>query len=764
MNQKLYFVVTLFSYLFVHDLVWAAPENLDELFTRKARAASASWGYNYLEQKQRPYEWQPETLCYKDITTGREVWRLTSTPSKKNAFHDDITMTPWSADGKRLAISSDRDTGAFNRLTYPVWFVMRTDGTGMRPVLDGPARVNSHTPYFHWSPQLPDVYYEFGRNRSGLTGLNPVGLYKTTVQDSTETRSLLLTFPTTKTAEMKLDKIISSDGRKVIAMPYTEGWFYPATVFPENSAALDDPDGYTEGRQLGVWGDSPTTYTGHHDMYYRGDGRWYYILPGSGHTWWRLATKGSAPDGGALYSFTPPKTFGEAWPENAIVGGATPDPFGSQYWSHPSPDRWGRRVLFSAGDSNPMGPGVWDVQKHQYIAQTYGKVGSAGAQHNDWSGFTDWTVTSKGGAVSQGGGEDYGEDRLFAQNINDPASQITVCFTHTLYNNSGVYMGAGYEYSAIPRPAQSPDGTKVAYHSTFLNPKTGSYDDKPDVFWAVVMKPFPPTSLGADGTGGVRITWLPPKYTTRGWPFAATNPQVDALGWPLLDSNGDELGEPLYAREVRRYHVWRASSANGPWQQVGGADAQYSAVYAEDPSLFMLHPVANGTKVGSANKISFIDNPGNGMFYYAVTTEEHSGLESDYLSEIIQVTVSGGNVTGATVAFAEGTQNYWRTSPPAPSDVVVTKQLANGQYRLDWTEPGNNKIRYYNIYYSATGVPEADQRFLIASVPVGTKSWLDWNADPAQPAQYRITSVDRQGNEGTVSASSSPAIKSIIIK
>jgi len=56
-------------------------------------------------------------------------------------------------------------------------------------------------------------------------------------------------------------------------------------------------------------------------------------------------------------------------------------------------------------------------------------------------------------------------------------------------------------------------------------------------------------------------------------------------------------------------------------------------------------------------------------------------------------------------------------------------------------------VRYYNVYYSTAGVPEPLQANRIASLPVGTKSWLDWLADPGKPGFYVMTSVDRQGNE-----------------
>jgi len=70
-----------------------------------------------------------------------------------------------------------------------------------------------------------------------------------------------------------------------------------------------------------------------------------------------------------------------------------------------------------------------------------------------------------------------------------------------------------------------------------------------------------------------------------------------------------------------------------------------------------------------------------------------------------------------------------------------------GHCRLSWNEPADDKVRYYNIYYSTQAAPPATQPNRIASLPVGTAKYLDWLADPGKDGHYAITSVDRQGNE-----------------
>ncbi len=696
-------------------------ENLDELISRKSRLASATWGYQYLEEALNNFYWQNETVMYNDIQTGNEVWRMSSTSNLNNYYHNDIGVTPWSADGKRLAFFSDRNTGAFSR-NYIIWMIVNTDGKYLRPISDAPSREKDHTEYFHWSPQIPDVYYEFWRNSSGHTGYNETDLMKITVDDNAVSNQLLISFPTTHSSELFLNKTISGDGRKIIAMPWSENWNYPATIFPESSAGLDDSDGYIVDRDMdSFWGDTPPSYSAHHDQYYAGNGTWWYILTSGSHAWWRLKVLGSASDGGSIYSFTTPNIFDEQWPENTVSDwGGNRDPFGCEYWSHFVPDRWGRHALFSNTESfNNTGTGIWDIMNHIYSVESF----QQGCQHHDWHGFTDWTISTTSSS-----------EAITTQKFNDEFSIQTVCYTHSRFNG-------GTSYGTLPRPGQSPDGTKVAWHSEFLNASGVT-----DIFWAVAYNPYPPTDLEATYDGGVKISWLPPKYSERGWPYAESNPTTNSLGWPLTDGNGNEIGEPLYAREINRYNIWRSQTGISDWQLIGNTLADYDYTYTEDPDLFMLHPVVNGLKVDNNNKVFFVDNPGDGTFYYAVTSEEHSGLESKELSDIIEVIITVGTISNSGISQPQGFTGFWTSLPSAPTNFTYLPTGTTGHVRLDWTEPQDTKIRFYNIYYSLNSIPPAQQQYRIASIPVGTSTYLDWVAESG--AFYRITSVDRYGNEG----------------
>ena len=163
-----------------------------------------------------------------------------------------------------------------------------------------------------------------------------------------------------------------------------------------------------------------------------------------------------------------------------------------------------------------------------------------------------------------------------------------------------------------------------------------------------------------------------------------------------------------------------------------------------------LRPAVGGTAVGAGNKILFTDAPSDDTYYYAITSREHSGLESDELSEVIEVTVTSGDVSASQIAEVQGQQSFWTTAPTVPSGLNVVQEAEAGHYTLDWTEPVDAKVRFYHIYYSTAGQPAAGQQRRIASLPVGIDTYLDWLADTGATGIYGISSVDWYGNESAV--------------
>lgn len=686
----------------------AAPQGLDEMARRKARLAKAVWPYADFTAAWTRLDWQPETLCFTDAKTGHEVWRVTATPNVRNYYHNDIAMSPWSADGRRLALQSWR--AERGREVRNVWMVVDSTGARLRPTVNADA-------YCHWSPVLPDVYYTFGGTQvKGITSDAKV-LYKVTVSDDGPATAMqpILTFP----KPQFIGKLISADGRMILAgssnfskdpagREYYEVTYTPAIISPDDKAKRLLETGWTVNRDFGDY--VPPFKGGHyHDKYLLGDGTWLYAIDRA-IGYWRLKTLGSAPDGGPRFTGDDGKgNFGEMIPEYVRKLGKLDDPWKeNQYPGHPGFDRWGELVNIANYDTVDekgafrIGCSVYDFINHKPVTGNWFPQ-TDGATHCDWSAFADWSVVSV-----EKNEYSYGDSRVECFPYDQRGKNFIVCYTNNFTNGGKAY----YNYI---RPAQSPDGTKVAWHSDFLNSK-----DSPDCYWSVCYYPAPPTDLNAVSAadGGVKLTWKLPAYTRRGWPK-----KTDA---------------PPPAREVRRVHVWRSEMEPGPWKEVGAVDV----VRKLDESRAVMEPV----------NLEFVDEPRGGQWHYALTSEEWSGIESRELSEVVRVFVRENAVTETGLAAKAGRKGFWTLPPREPSNVAAKKLEPPGHALLSWDEPDAAslsyfRVRYYNVYYSTAGAPQPLQENRIASLPVGTKSWLDWLADPEKPGFYAMTSVDRLGNE-----------------
>jgi hypothetical protein len=726
---------------------WSAQENLDEVIARQTRQRSSSWGFKYLEDRNNHYIWQPETLCYYDVLTGKEVWKLTASSGVDNTLPD-IGFPQWSADGKRFAFVSTRNTRAFfseYSTEDGIWMDMRADGTYLRPQPNAPTRTAARYGYCHWSPVIPDVYYQFGSNYAG-EGLRYNNLYKVTVSETSDSKAILIRFPKAR-GELCLKKAISADGTKVMATDcLDESWWYPATVFPDESAGLDDRDGYSSDRPTfdDYWGFTGSRirgmneYNHYHDQYMAGAGSdiWFYIMPENTEgTWWRTRLTGTEQDGGSRHvsDHTEPYNWGgELEPICSGLNsgkvnrpycdiGIGPDENCPGYMSHFNVDRWGRYAIFSAVEGPyPIGPGIYDMDKHVWIRDDF----HGGAQHHDWHAWSDWSASSNGG-------ESLEEQTIVTQRYDASSSQVTLCSAHIASDTPY------HSYFRLARPSQSPDGTKINWHSSFLN----NDKDVPDIFYVVAYYPYPPEITSCTASGGVvtvRFDWKldqkhPRGYTKRGWP----------------DEDNDNPPPP---RETAKFRLWRSTDKRG-WIPIKKVDADIFSKYD--------FPTGNRWHPRQTSYWDITDIPGNGAFYYAVTAVEHSGLESQTLSNIYKITLLDGEGKGSENTLYPsnpgGDSGFYTMPPSPPINVLSTHKKrparANGQYTIEWRQPVNYEmIRYYNIYAEDGAIPKPIQQNRIASIPAGAAvngsfSWVDCFGNPNGSTRYLVTSVDYQGNE-----------------
>ena len=714
--------VVLFLFLFLtfgfKPFGFSAPNDLDELIARKDRKTTSTFYSG--ESSTNYYFWQPQTLCYTDTTSGHEVWVMTCTDDATSFSGHEYGHQPWSADGNRLSIALNKDTSAFTRGNFAfnsTWFTARSDGTYMRPRVNSKARTRVHNAYTHWSPTIPDVYYIFGRNYASEGG-SYGHLYKETVSDTSIASTDWMTFAAD---ERDLPKdAVSSDGKYVIA---TKNGGYTCisvgnVTTQTLAAALTDYDIDLGGLDTN-WGDTPASFSAWHDEMFVNDGAdgyWIYFLPGGSHTWWRMrpwGTDGNAPT--ETRDTTSPYTWWmgtdaqkEVQPLNSPATWGT-QPFVLNYWSHAVPDRWGNHIAYSDVDGAYVAPAVCYVDNMTRV----GFPDSAkGAQYHAWTGWTDYTCGTDGA------------DNIYIMKYNDGSTHKEIAAINATIG------------SMFTKPGQSPDGTKTAYRSDFLQPTPTNGD----VFYVVTYYPYPPEITQASASSGtvtIRFDWQntladpnPRTYTARGWPDEAT----------------DDRPIP---RETKKFRLWR-STDQSIWTPIKTTNAE----------IFSRYDFSDGTWIGN-NYWEITDVPGNGTWYYTVTSLEWSGLESHVLSNVYTITISGGSGTGSqSSAYPNnpgGDSNFYTTNPTAPSGVTSTYRkspaTALGQYTIEWNKPNDKMVRYFNIYAEDGSAPTVSQVNRIASIPASafsgtTCSWVDWLGNQNGTTQYVVTSVDYQGNEG----------------
>lgn len=760
--------------MFVHaDVV---VENLDQIFIRKSRQ-SANTFYSG-EAAFTPYYWQPQTFVYSDVTTGREVWKLSNTRSgTRRSFDDDIALQPWSADGKRLAYRQEMlaaqglvSASYTGEEGMRAWFIVNTDGAMARPIPGSPL-VCAGGGVFPWSPLFADVFHWFGETHCGNSSAAIDTLYRANVTDTNVTRSALFSMGTGLMMRF-FDNSISSDGTKAMAVQSYMGdrfsyRIWPITLYP--TLSIDIPKGYTTGRPHDgtYWGASPGVWSTAHSgnvplVNLNGSGSYWYFWVDSYANGTGFLTKlfGSEGDGGPGHTIdhTGPwafSDFGENVPIMAGTSGNTPW-IDSHYWSHPAFDRWGKYVAYSdSADPIPYGLTIENLSTKSRLIT---KKGGGSIQHNSWTGWTDYVVSTRGAGADTGclalgytyDDAKYTGDRIYVKKYNDNANFIELVRTHTLFNNSeGCYSGPGNEYPSIPRPSQSPDGTKVAFHSSFTVAKTGSYDDKPDLFWTVAYYPHPPEVKSAIKNGSnIRLTW-DFNQGTAGSPNYVNPRTYTKRGWP-----NEETSMPAAPREIKNFRVW-SSTDTISWSPVG------SALY---------HNCTTSNECGTWSEVAWnfdVAQPNNTTRYYAVTSVEHSGLESHTLSNIWKV-ITG--VSGSIVEQVQqagypadpgGNSDFYTSAPDSPRNVVyVHKQapaIADGQYTLTWSDPADaGLVRYYNIYAKDATDPTAIQQDRIASIAAssdydgdGAFTYVDWLGNTDGSTRYLVTAVDFQGNESS---------------
>jgi len=711
MNKLIKYIIAL---IVLFSLPAFALENLDELETRTARK-SVNTFYSG-EDSGNYYIWQPQTVIYTDITSGNEVMIFTQTPNKAVfTGGTEYGAQWWSADGKRMSYNVDLTVGNFTPRAGQPWFVARSDGTYLRPFSESVNRGSTRLIYFDWSPTDIDIAWHMGYE----TSYSSDTIYKVSVTDTGGSNSAWVDVGTGELIGC-MKNAVTPDGR-----------LYITSTFAENVNPLYIVDLENQTNKLNYnlptldtyWGDTQADDTHLHDEWFVGNatnGYWFVFYTSNERTHWRLApwgTDGNAPnhiqDHTSLYTWWNADSedptewdstnnipgdsnkevqpvggndaYGSYWPLHWIDATCTD---GNQHYpSHNAVDRYGTMNVMSDTECYwPQQFTIWDIDGSTVAATTALFV----PNYTAWTGFTDYAAG--------------------VQHVGD-IGIIGIGGDSTYHWTADVHNSGGTDFVS---PSQSPDGTKIGVKSDWLNPTV----DRADTFIAVAYFPYPPEITACTATSGTVTTtfeWMldstPRSYTTRGWPH-------------------EDDDDPCPPRETEKFRLWR-SSDKSTWTPITTTDAE----------IFTRYDFSDGTWDGN-DYWTITDVPGDGTWYYAVTSVEWSGLESRTLSNIFEIVVSSGSGTGA-----EDT-GY----PASPGDL---DNIATSDFYTSYNSANASKLkRYYNIYAEDGSSPSISQTNRVASISKnacsgGNCSWVDWLGKTDGTTKYVITVVDTQGNEST---------------
>jgi len=126
--------------------------------------------------------------------------------------------------------------------------------------------------------------------------------------------------------------------------------------------------------------------------------------------------------------------------------------------------------------------------------------------------------------------------------------------------------------------------------------------------------------------------------------------------------------------------------------------------------------------------------------YYVVSSLEHSGLESDTAPMVFCKRINENMTVSKTK-----TEKWIKKKPEAVKNAKV--ELAGKFPKLSWDKNDSTLLRYYNIYSGVTSGFIVSQNTRISSPTKDMQQYLDWQIIKNRDTYYKITAVDRFGNE-----------------
>ncbi|NOZ24079.1 MAG: hypothetical protein GXP25_23625 [Planctomycetes bacterium] len=682
--------------------------------------------YHHLEQiaARRPFKpyaqvvegdrIQSERVIFKDSATGAEIWRITDTPGGATR-HFYMEACPWNCDGSRLMLSSSDWGQRFNVLLPPDAGVMQ--------------RLPFKSGWFAWDRQDPDRFFYC---KSAEGGGSAAVVYS--LKDKKET--VLRTFKGHAGAWR-----ISEDNKYLLIKEY----------FPK--APLDQK---TKIHLLSL------------------DGKEDIVLDPKGHIHQLWFTK--LPDHSVEFEYEHGGYKRGEYPEGNFMmkkNGTITRIYGGE-------GKWAGHRAHS-----PSGKLMCPGGRLQIVNKLTGEIrmlGRGRANHQSWEADDSWLAASSGIHLIRFAADGRG----FVHRIGSHNSRIG----HSTY-------------WAEAHPAMSPDGTKLGYASSMLGDI--------DFYFIVMMLPGRPAGLTAKTMGRkVQLTWRAPKHAKEiegylvyrakqsGGPFeqivktpvsacAFTDTPPGPGPWYYTVSSLERCGlEGLKSNEVcsdpawpgRVRHTFEAEFApvtNPPAMEA--FDTTASGLYAmnlgrDKPAADFSLPFRVPRKGRYALWLRVKSSDNDFLLTSAIdghSTATHSGKAGGWrwakVADSVQLAEGGHTlslmanipyvltdqlvVTDDPKANPSGIEGADTTPPPVPSGLIAE---ATGRYtvRVQWRPVQCIDFHHYNLYVSESPECRTAQENLVAS-PSGIP-YVDWGRMAGKSYTYRVTAVDRAGNESKPSA------------
>ena len=681
---------------------------------------------------------QPETLIFNDPQTGSEIVRFSDDQSA--IYHQSkINRPSYNANGAYLVMHSARPY-------YPGRYILRADGSRFRRIDLDPFILN-YGIMPCWDRKRPNIVYTED-NRA---------LYTVDVE----------TFRTTRVCDLP-DPDRPKD---IFSYPSPDNQYILLLSGPKVYLARTDGTGVTtidlpspRAKELAPKHDPTWEARGAHDIYFSLSPENTFIF-----NYGPTASSGE----GIFYEMdTHGKLLRVVYPYN------DPGDRETVYYSHPGWRQDGKKVAYFGYGGQTFREGRWAFflrDRDGTNAVRLCDVGIGG--HCGWDNFDDdWVFASPS----------VGRDRA---GVGGTITRFKTdgSVTYHVLCDARPEAQVNASYSAIPRVAPSPDGTKAVFSSAMLGDATLI-----DMYSVVARRPDPPTDVTA---AGMLLTWKPPR---RGREVMGYNVyrSADTTSWERL--TGEPIGttrfiapgDGLYAVTSVEWSGLESlavsgTAAVGNVKPVFVLDAEFAefsvpvkeirdmtaanwfaventafeegavrfTIRSQAGGRFRAHVRIRGGKWSVAMNDADCGEAGHtGKDWRWVALDKDATLRAGENTLVLKTDSQGAAVDKviltADAALQPKDRMHLDDRAPDTPGALTARRLAGGLVQLDWTAPTDADLRHYHIYYSSTAaaVP-VEQRCRIASPPKGESRYIDFAARPGVPAHYAVTAVDRHANE-----------------